>query len=199
MRFLAPITLYLIAFLAGQNALAQSELREGLVKSQAIQPMPPGFSMDVVVYDDTDLNLEIKAALEDALKSNGRLVIEGPAALDFEMVSDVVVVQIMGVVPYLGRAGTEDDVDGVSARINVFSTQQNSLFGGEGVTVQGYQETSFHINGQIRDSETGRVLWHGDVYAYMPSGDPRTVMQAMVENLAAVVGETTSPRRFSAY
>ena len=157
--------------------------------------------MGVVLYDDSDLNLEIKAALEDALKSNGRLVIDGPAALDFEMVSDIVVVQVMGVVPYLGRAGTKDveGVEGFSARINVFSTQQNSLLGGEGVTVQGYQETSFHINGQIRDAETGRVLWQGDVYAYMPTGDPRTVMQAMVEQLAAVVDETTAPARFPAY
>ena len=161
--------------------------------------MPPGFSMSVVIYDDSDLNLEIKSSLEDALKSNGHLIVDGPAALDFEVVTDVVLVQVEGTVPYLGQVGTQQENLGVSARINVYSSRQNSLLGGSGVTVEGRQETSFHINGQIRDSETGRVLWHGDSYAYMPTGDPHMVMQAMVENLAEVVGETVSPRRFPAY
>jgi hypothetical protein len=196
MRRLLPVILLLTGLAAVPPAAAQETLRQGLIKSQAIQPMPPGFSMAVVIYDDTELNLKIKDMMESALKSKGLLVIDEASALDMEVVSDVVAVEIQGKVPYLGQAGTDQQNLGASVRINVWSREQNSLLGGEGTSTPSRAETSFHINAQLRDSETGRVLWHGDAYAYMPTGEPELVMGPMIENLAAVVGETTSPQQF---
>ena len=124
--------------------------------------LPEGFPIELVVFDDSDTNLEIRESLAAALERNGRLIETG-APLELSLESAIVQPEFSESAPSLGRirAGNENQTGnrgsehGVAAEVNVWSSSKDSLLGGRQPRQSRSEHPRFHINAILRDRDSG--------------------------------------------
>ena len=204
-----------LAMLMGASALpAQGDQRlqqavgpggaPGSVTSQVLAKMPEGFPIEVVLFDDSDTNIELRALLIQGLERHGHIVGEGaPLELVFE--SEVMEPNFRDDdAPSLGRiqssnqnqTGNRGSARGVEAEVNLWSTTKDSLLGGRQKRLAQSKHSLFHINAILRDRESGRVLWQGDALCEMLTSNRTRLLRSMAEPLAASVGKTVVDEPF---
>ena len=174
----------------------------GRVSTVLYKPLPEGFPVEVTTFDDSDLNLDIKARLTEALQKRGQLVAAGaPMELSFE--SEVMQGQLPESSSNLARitggsnaeTGNLGSSTGVNVEVNVWSNTQDSVLGGRREGAKGDQ-TMFHINAVLRDRTSGQVLWQGDAFSELVVQDHGRIARSMVEPLAGGFGKTITNQPF---
>ena len=176
----------------------------GSVTSQAIARVPEGFPLEIVVFDDTPDNLQIRDSLSDALDRGGYLQAEqAPLELTFE--SEVLEPGKAPRAPSLGtvRSSNETEVGnrgsarGVEAEVNVWSSTKDSLLGGRqgGPTLSSHPR--YRLGLQLRDRDSGKVIWQGEAICEMLTGDRARLLRSMARPLVAALGKTVAGEPFN--
>ena len=169
----------------------------GNLNSQAIGKLPEGLPMEIVVFDDSEANLEIRDSLAEALSREGYLLAEeAPLELTFE--SQILEPGVQASAPSLGQIRSSNEADvgnrgsarGVEAEVNVWSSTKDSLLGGRQDTAASSSHSRLHINLRLRDRDRGKVIWQGDAVCEMLTSDRGRLLRAMAEPLAAALGKT---------
>ena len=202
-----------LAFFLGsvspQTSASEPQLAQGVggapgsVTSQVLAKIPEGFPIEVVLFDDSDTNIELRELLIKGLEKNGHVVETGsPLELAFE--TEVMKPSFTEQKPSLGRiqAGNESEVGnrgsrrGVEAEVNLWSTTKDSLLGGRQKRLAQSKHPLFHINAILRDRESGRVIWQGDALCEMLTSNRTRLLRSMAGPLAAAVGKTVVDEPF---
>ncbi len=164
----------------------------GVVKTVAYAAVDFERPIMVTALDDDEVNLAIKARIEDELRRAGRAVAaHGSLRLSFE--TKVIAGRFVATEGDMGRF--EANSGGVNLQLNIWSTSRDSLLGGRQKR-DGRQANVFHMNATLRDQETGRVLWQGDAFCAMLSADTERIGASMVAPLIANLGRTTKDAPF---
>lgn len=166
----------------------------GIVNAVALAPVAPDRPVAVTPFDDDDLSLAIKARFEDELRRLGRPVAESaPLALSFE--TRVIEGRFSRTAGNMGRF--EGGSDGLRLDLNIWSTTQDSLLGGQRTgESETRQANLLHMNAVLRDRDTGRTLWQGDAYCEMLTADTLRIAASMVGPLVANLGRSARQRPF---
>src|SRR3546814_19154929 len=115
------------------------------------------FSVAVSPYDDSDLNLKLKADFEAALAERwqARMIEEAAAAFLLLFESEVVTADMAAPPPSLGSA--RRDGGGAEVNVNVWSSSQDSVLAGRPESKEA-DTTVFSINTLLRDRRNGGGL-----------------------------------------
>src|SRR3546814_4461316 len=122
------------------------------------------FSVAVSPYDDSDLNLKLKADFEAALAERwqARMIEEAAAAFLLLFESEVVPADMAPPPPSLGSARL--DGGGAEVNVNVWSSSQDSVLGGRqesneaGTNVFRSEEHTSELQSLMRNSYAGFCL-----------------------------------------
>lgn len=191
---LGSLILVLSAFVPA-SALAQAAAAPGMLTTQALRDLPKGETITVAPYDDSELNLQLKAEIETVLKAQEREVAEAKTGLLLLFETKVIPSDEVPQGPNLGSAQAGNA--GVEVNVNVWSSSQDSVLGGR--QERGGPGTNvFHINAVLRDQASGVVLWQGDAYHALVSGDTTRIAKGMIPPLVEKLGESTSHESFQA-
>jgi hypothetical protein len=165
----------------------------GVVQANAYRDPPPGFAIRVGVFDDSDLNLSIKARLEDALKKHGHLV-DDSGQLRLMLESETVNNERTRVERSFGRGTIEGAGD---SAYGAWQDPESQIFRGyEREIVTGY-DSYFHIHAVLRDPDDNRIIWEGDAFAHLGNQRPQSVAPALAEELGAAFGKSVARREFA--
>ncbi len=164
----------------------------GIVTARKLGKSPDNPLVFVSPYDDSELDLKLKAEFESRLATAGkaRLAAKEDAAgylLLFE--TEVVAADQVSRQANLGSARA--DSGSAEVNVNVWSTTQDSVLGGrqEG-TPPG--SSVFHINAVLRDQKSGEVVWQGDAYHVLREPETEKVARGLVSALVKRLGETVA-------
>src|SRR5512138_1378801 len=102
----------------------------GMVTAQTLEAPPPAFTVAVAPYDDSDLNLKLRAAFETALTTRWQAAVRAEAAAAYLLLfeSEVVPANLAPPPPSLGAARVGSG--GAEVSVNVWSTSKDSVLGG---------------------------------------------------------------------
>lgn len=165
----------------------------GIVKSVAFVPLTASDAIMVRAFDDTALNLDLKARFETALTNSGRTVsLKAPLRLDFE--SEVIRGEIKAAGGTLGSF-EGNTREGARVVLNLWSSSQDSLLGGQR-TEEVRKANVFHINASLRDTRSGRVIWQGDAYCALRGFEAESVAVSLVAPLVGSLGRTVTGEPF---
>lgn len=183
-----------LALLAAGGAHAQQGVdaeaaAPGMVTARTFAAPPPAFTVSVAPYDDSDLNLTLKADFEAALTARWQAVLREEAAAAYLLLfeSEVVPANLAPPPPSLGSARVSGE--GAEVSVNVWSTSRDSVLGGRQQAPEGGNNV-FHINAVLRDRATGEVAWQGDAYYALREPEPARVARALVPPLVDRIGRS---------
>lgn len=161
----------------------------GMVTAQTFQAPPAGFSVAVAPYDDSELNLKLKADFETALAGRwqARKAEEPAAAFLLLFESEVVPANLAPPPPSLGSARLSDG--GAEVNVNVWSSSQDSVLGGRQQAPEAGTNV-FHINAVLRNRKSGEVAWQGDAYYVLREPATERVARALVSPLVDRIGQS---------
>lgn len=188
---------------AAEGQLAQASAGAGRVNSTLYHQLPEGFPVEVIVFDDNELNVDIRDRFTEELAKAGHLsAVDAPLELSFE--TEVVTGSIATHKPSLGRIGgsSEEEVgnrgsrSGVDVEINVWSNTQDSVLGGR-KSESTSRETLYRLVAQLRDRATGRVLWRGEAVCTMVTSDQKRLARSMVPPLVGAYGASVKDQAFN--
>lgn len=181
--------------LAPQLAQTEVSAAPGMLTTRAFKDVPESETITVALYDDSDLNLQLKTEFEEQLKARERVVVEAKTGLLLLFETEVIPTDQVPKGPSLGSANA--GTSGVDVNVNVWSSTQDSVLGGrqEGTNLG---SSVFHMNALLRDQASGEVLWQGDAYYEMLTGDTERIARSMVPLLVDKLGQTTTHEPFDA-
>lgn len=165
----------------------------GMLNAVAYDQVTPGLSIAVRPFDDTDLNLAVKARFEEELRRVNRSTSPN-AVLVLSFGTEVIRGRFSEDRRDLGRfeAGTGA---GAELQFNVWSSSRDSLLGGR--QKSGEREPNvFHLDAVLRDERTGKTLWQGDAYYAMMTADPLRIARSMVRPMVLNLGRTVQKMPF---
>lgn len=165
----------------------------GIVNATAFAQVTPGLSVTVVPYDDSELNLAVKARFEEELRRTSRTVSDR-AVLRLSFGTQVIQGRFSGDGPSLGRF-EGDSERGVHFELNIWSSTKDSVLGGRQKR-DSRKANVFHINAELRDERTGKVLWQADAFCEMLTPDRLRIASSMVRPLVANMGRTAKGAPF---
>ncbi|MGF1609767.1 MAG: hypothetical protein ACFCUQ_10250 [Kiloniellales bacterium] len=189
--------------LAWSEAVQFAQAGQGRVSSVLFHDLPPGFPVEVISFDDTEADLEIRGRFEEELQKAGHLV-AGGAPLELSFTAEVMQGDLATRQPSLGRIGGGSEHDkgnrgsdtGVDVELNVWSSTQDSVLGGR-QSRGGGGGARYHMTAQLRDRESGRVLWQGDAYCEMQGSDRLRLARSMVRPLVGAYGRSVKDEPFT--
>jgi hypothetical protein len=182
--------------------VAQGGGAAGSVSSTLFHRLPEGFPVEVIGFDDSELNVGIRERFIEELSKAGYLTAEdAPLELSFE--TEVITGSLPSAKPSLGRIGASSEAEagdrgsrtGVDVEINVWSNTQDSVLGGR-KPESGGSETLYRLTAQLRDRDTGRVLWQGEAVCEMTTADRGRLARAMVPPLVGTYGQSVKGHAF---
>ena len=186
-----------LALLAAGSAGAQqgtvpeevARVAPGMVTTRTLEAPPTAFTVSVAPYDDTDLNLTLKADFEAALTDRWQATVRDEAAAAYLLLfeSEVVPANLAPPPPSLGSARVSDG--GAEVSVNVWSTSKDSVLGGRQQAPEAGSNV-FHINAVLRNRATGEVAWQGDAYYVLREPEPARVARALVAPLVDRIGQS---------
>jgi len=164
----------------------------GFVTARTLGKSPDNPLVFVSPYDDSELNLKLKADFESRLAETGkaRLAAKENAAsylLLFE--TEVMAADQAQRQPSLGTARA--DQESAEVNVNVWSTTQDSVLGGRQAGPPPGSSV-FHINAVLRDQKSGEVVWQGDAYYVLREPETERVARGLVSPLVTRLGETVA-------
>ena len=174
---------------AAEDTQAAAPRAPGLLTTRAFRQPPPGLAVFVAPYDDSDLNLTLKADFESRLAeaAGARIAPEASAAFLFLFEAEVVPAEQAPRRPSLGSA--QVDQGGAEVNVNVWSSSQDSVLGGR-QQAGAVGSSVFHINAVLRDKHSGEVVWQGDAYYDLSGPETERVARALVAPLVDKMGQS---------
>ena len=175
----------------------------GSVSSVLFHELPAGFPVEVITFDDTEVNLEIRGRFEEELQKAGQ-VVAPDAPLELSFTTEVEQGDFAKREPSLGRIGASTEHDsgtrgsdtGVDVEVNVWSSTQDSVLGGRQPSAGAGSGARYHMTAQLRDRESGQVLWQGEAFSEMLGGDHARLARSMVGPLVAAYGRSVKDEPF---
>lgn len=161
----------------------------GMVTARTFRAPPAGFSVAVSPYDDSELNLTLKADFESSLAERWQARVAEEAAAGFLLLfeSEVVPANLAPRPPSLGSARVSGG--GAEVNVNVWSSTQDSVLGGRQEAPEAGSNV-FHINAVLRDRRSGEVAWQGDAYYVLREPESERVARALVPPLVDRIGQS---------
>jgi hypothetical protein len=193
LRFAGVVLLLAVAPLAVALAQLGPNGAPGIVNSTAFGHVTPGLSVAVSPFDDTDLNLAVKTRFEEELERTSRTISE-QAVLRLSFDTQVIQGRFSGDGPTLGRF-EGDSERGVHFEFNIWSSTKDSMLGGRQKR-DSRKANVFHMNAELRDERTGKVLWQADAFCEMLTPDRLRIARSMVRTLVANLGRTAKSAPF---
>lgn len=176
-----------------QGAAAQQA--PGMVTAQVFLEPPERPTVAVSPYDDSDLNLRIKADFEEQLAVQQRGRVESEARADYLLLFESGVIPAAAVPqgPSLGSAEVTEG--GVDVTVNVWSSEKDSVLGGRQEQPD-VESSVFHINAVLRERSSGKVVWQGDAYYRLAGPETERIARAMVAPLVEKIGQSVAREPF---
>lgn len=162
---------------------------QGMVTAQGTTAPPAGFSVSVSPYDDSALNLTLKADFEAALAARWQARVTEEAAADLLLLfeSEVVPADLAPPPPSLGSARLDER--GAEVNVNIWSSSKDSVLGGRRDSAGGGSNL-FHINAVLRDRQSAEVVWQGDAYYVLREPEVEPTARALVPPLVDRIGQS---------
>ncbi|MGP1255269.1 MAG: hypothetical protein ACTS10_12705 [Kiloniellales bacterium] len=177
-----------IALLWVVAATAQAN-EQARVIATLFSDAPPMLPVSVDVYDDSELNLQLRDDVIAALKARG-VTVDPAGALLLMLDLQVRQGQMERTDPSLGQAQTSRG--GAQVDVNVLSNTEDSLLGGQrsepGVRI--LREGLVTLSGQLRDQAENEVVWQGDASTSMDERGLEGLAPLLVDPLADSYGRT---------
>lgn len=174
--------------LAQQPATAPRDITRGLLTTQLFKETPAQPAISVSPYDDSDLNLTLKADFEAEIVGQERGRVERAGAADYLLLfeSEVMPAEAVPQGPSLGSAEVTDE--GVDVNVNVWSSEKDSILGGRQESAE-VDSSVFHINAVLRERASSTVAWQGDAYYRLTGPATESVARAMIAPLVRKLGQ----------
>lgn len=197
------------AALLGSSAFAQDKApAEGsgghptppaVVNAVSFQALPERATFAVRPLDNSDANLRLKVAIEEALRARGFGVAkDSPLVLSFDTRDEVGAWTDAGrrTILELQAQGGRDGGEYAHAKVNVFDTNSGGLLNeGRGGTSIATPST-YRIDITVDDRGNGRRLWQGWAIANLSHGDRLELDRAMIPVLVQNVGRSVTRQPF---
>lgn len=185
--------LYAFLFVLSLLVVAPAQAaHNGVIQATAFRDPPPGFAIQVGVFDDSDLNLAIKARLEEALRANGHLV-DDSSPLRLMLESETVNKKQTRTERGFGRGTIEGAGD---SAYGAWQAPESQVFRDyEREIVVGF-DSYFHIHAVLRDPDDNRIIWEGDAFAHLGNQRPATLAPGLADELGAAYGKNVPRREF---
>ena len=180
--------------------LANVQLRaDGIMNSVAYKVMPSDVTLDIQPFDDSDANLEIKAAMQNSLETIGiKTSDKAPYIMSFEVRDRLGSLSTAGNRHVLrlesrgGRGGGEEH----NARVNVYDSHHGGLFN-KGVGDSRVSKRSiYRLEVNITDRASGKRIWDGWAEAQLMGGDSQDLTLKMVPTIVEHIGKTVRQTPF---
>jgi hypothetical protein len=184
--------LAVMAVLAFQTA-AHAQQGDGVqarLSAMSFAPVDKGQTVEVRLYDDSDDNKAIKAALEKALADAGyRVAPNARYALSFEATNSLTANKEKRPTVFSvdGHKGSYDDE--VEARIKLFSTGEDSVI--KPRPDEGPQGTagSVRLDAGLIDRQGGKRLWQGWAMVPVSTSDTQALARSLAVPLMGHLGQ----------
>lgn len=182
------------------KAAAQPAAPQGIVNTVAYQPIPEKATLAVRPLDNSDANLKIKAAIEDALRARGFGVAQtAPLTLNFSTRDEIGAWSETGrrTLLELKAEGGREGGEYAHAKVNIFDSATGGLLnqGHGGTTIT--TPSSYRIDATLDDKTSGRRLWQGWTIANLSHGERAELDRAMVPVIVQNLGRTISRQPFN--
>jgi len=175
-----------------QSAWAQTA-GLGVVQAVSYREVPNPLSLSIILFDDSNLDLEIRdqmvAALERAKHSVG-----DDSLFELELSSEVRSGRFVTGGPSLGRLSSNND--NTRLEMNIWSSSQDSILGGRNSERSRRLFTSFEIEATLRERSLGEVVWEGHAIVETDRGQADPYVPRMVESLVQSLGRTVRDGTF---
>lgn len=170
-----------------------------VVNAAAYQPLEGKRPVAVRLYEDSDSQIRLKTAIEQALRGDGWTVVEdgsgaeaAPLRVSFDVTSDELAgpAPHEGILTLEGRDGNRVEQQ-YSARLKMFSSSGSSLMTGTrepGDVTRSRPMTRFQL--YLTDATNGRRLWEGWATTELGAESPSEAAQAIVPRLVSLIGRT---------
>ncbi|MBM3951009.1 MAG: DUF4136 domain-containing protein [Rhodospirillales bacterium] len=170
-----------------------------VVNAVSFQPLPERAVFAVRPLDNSDANLRLKVAIEEALRARGFGVAkESSLILSFDTRDEVGVWTDSGrrTILELQAQGGRDGGEYAHAKVNVFDSASGGLLNeGRGGTSIATPST-YRIDATIDDRTNGRRLWQGWAIANLSHGDRTELDRAMIPAIVQNVGRSVTRQPF---
>ncbi|MBM3582597.1 MAG: DUF4136 domain-containing protein [Alphaproteobacteria bacterium] len=170
-----------------------------VVNAVSFQPLPERAVFAVRPLDNSDANLRLKVAIEEALRARGFGVAkESSLILSFDTRDEVGVWTDSGrrTILELQAQGGRDGGEYAHAKVNVFDSASGGLLNeGRGGTSIATPST-YRIDATVDDRTNGRRLWQGWAIANLSHGDRTELDRAMIPAIVQNVGRSVTRQPF---
>ena len=164
---------------------------DGTITATVFEKVPPGASISVRPWDDSDQNLAIKDDFEDALRAQGYIVTDGaPLVMSFET-RDTLGTWDTGdrrsIVEFERRSGGGEE-DESKVRLNLYASDRGGVLN-KGRSTPDVKPSRYQIEVTL-DQTNGPRLWQGTVTADLQRTDREALIKKMVPALIEKLGIT---------
>ncbi len=173
---------------------------KGLLNAVAYLPIAKGQAIAVQPLDDSDDDLVLKQAFEQALRAAGY----APSA-DATLILTFAVRNEIGSWSETGRRhileltarGGEDGGENARARLNLYDTNRGGIFnrGRAGTSI--VTPSKYRIDAQIDNQTNGKRLWQAWATADIGAYNSRQLTMAMIPELVKSLGQTVKRQTFT--
>ncbi|GAB4393873.1 MAG: hypothetical protein Tsb0032_14880 [Kiloniellaceae bacterium] len=167
----------------------------GMIIARSFRETEDMPTIAVSPYDDSDLNLRLKADFEAELTGQQRGRPDSQADTGYLLLfeTEVIPAQDVPQAPSLGSARLTEG--GAEVNVNVWSSSKDSVLGGR-QQAGDVGANVFHLNAVLRDRRSGTVAWEGDAYYRLAGPDTEQVARGMVAPLVKKMGQSVAREPF---
>lgn len=168
---------------------------QGQIQSVSYREVPERLALSLVLYDNSDLDLEIRDRMQAALESVKHRV-EPAALFELELVHEFSTSTYREREPSLGEMHSKGN--DVELNMNVWSTTQDSILGGRQEQEHRSSESRFVVRAVLREKSGGDVVWDGQAVVKCDREQAGRYVPPMVAALARSLGQTVRHGSFVA-
>ena len=193
--YLAVLLLSAVAAGIGHPAWADNDACPGTISSAGLQPVPKGASFDVENYGNPANPLALRTKFLKWLTRAGYKASTKP---DY-----MFAFRVEAAPPTRNTGGRQQNVNRPPIPDNTYSSigQPQQLFGLETLVLPSLrpgsdQSTPLHINVQLRNQQSGRIVWFADIYCDLLTDDRAELIQALSVPIITNLGKTARQEPF---
>ena len=161
--------------------------QEGVVHAVSYREVPDRLAVVIQLYDDTDLDLQIREQMIAALRQSDHSITED-ALFELSLSSETQVATYQERQSSLGELSSEDG--GLDVQMNVWSTTHDSLLQGRRNQLRRPGVNTFEIVATLRERTLGSVVWEGRAIVRTDRAKAEQLVPSMVNSLVANLGKT---------